>query len=164
MEKIIHSTLCYLERDGMVLMLHRNAKENDVNHDKWIGVGGKLEFRESPEDCLYREVKEETGYTLSAHSFRGIVTFVYGEITEYMYLYVSDSFCGEQRICDEGDLVWIKKEDITKLSLWEGDRVFLRLLQEGAPFFSLKLTYHENGSLSETVLDGKRLASGTNII
>ncbi|MCR5487499.1 MAG: 8-oxo-dGTP diphosphatase [Lachnospiraceae bacterium] len=150
--KIINSTLCYLERDGKLLMLHRNAKKDDVNHDKWIGVGGKLEFGESPEDCLYREVLEETGYALSGHSFRGIVTFVYGEITEYMYLYVSDSFTGEQKSCDEGELVWVKREEVLDLPIWEGDRIFLRLLSEGAPFFSLKLVYDEDGRLKEHVL------------
>lgn len=150
--KIINSTLCYLERDGKLLMLHRNAKKDDVNHDKWIGVGGKLEFGESPEDCLYREVLEETGYELSGHSFRGIVTFVYGEITEYMYLYVSDSFTGEQKSCDEGELVWVKREEVLDLPIWEGDRIFLRLLSEGAPFFSLKLVYDEDGRLKEHVL------------
>ncbi len=149
---IVNSTLCYLERDGKYLMLHRNAKKDDVNHDKWIGVGGKTEFGESPEDCLIREVLEETGFTLLDHRFCGIVTFVYGQITEYMYLYVSDSFTGKQKDCDEGELVWVKKEDVMKLPIWEGDRTFLRLLAEESPFFSLKLVYDEDGKLVEDVL------------
>ncbi len=156
MGKIINSTLCYLEKDNKMLMLHRTKKKDDVNHDKWIGVGGKLESGESPEDCLYREVLEETGYTLTDHSFRGIVTFVYGDITEYMYLYVSKDFTGSQKDCDEGELIWVKKEDIFNLPIWEGDRIFLKLLEEGAPFFSLKLVYDEYGNLKESVLDGKQ--------
>ena len=151
--KMINSTLCYLEKDGKYLMLHRNTKKDDINHDKWIGVGGKLEFGESPEDCLLREVLEETGYTLISHSLRGIITFVYGEITEYMYLYVSDCFQGEQKSCDEGDLEWVRKEEVTKLNIWDGDRIFLKLIAEGSPFFSLKLVYDEDDNLVEQVLN-----------
>ena len=150
--KTVNSTLCYLEKDGKYLMLHRNAKKNDLNYGKWIGVGGKLKFGESPEDCLCREVFEETGYTLLSHSFRGIITFVYGEITEYMYLYTSDSFEGEQRVCDEGELVWIDKEAVMGLPLWDGDRVFLKLMAQASPFFSLKLIYDADGRLAENVL------------
>ncbi len=156
MGKIINSTLCYIEKDSKLLMLHRTKKKDDVNHDKWIGVGGKLESGESPEDCLYREVLEETGYALTGHSFRGIVTFVYGDITEYMYLYVSKDFTGNQKDCNEGELVWVKKEDVFNLPIWEGDRIFLKLLEENAPFFSLKLVYDEFDNLKETVLDGKQ--------
>ena len=150
---IVNSTLCYLEKDGKYLMLHRNAKDNDVNHDKWIGVGGKTESGESPEDCLCREVREETGYDLLSHNFRGIVTFVYENITEYMYLYTSDSFEGEQICCDEGKLEWVKKEDVLKLPIWEGDRIFLKLLDDDSPFFSLKLVYDKDGNLVENVLN-----------
>ena len=153
---IIKSALCYLEREEEYLMLHRNSRENDVNKDKWIGVGGKLEFGESPEDCLCREVLEETGYVLQNHRFCGIVTFVYGEITEIMYLYVSDDFTGVQTECDEGELVWVKKKDVPALPVWEGDRLFLKLLDDGSPFFSLKLVYDGNGSLTEAFLDGKK--------
>lgn len=156
MRKVLNTTLCYLERDGKYLMLHRIKKKNDINHDKWIGVGGKLEFSESPEDCLYREVKEETGYELLSHNFRGIVTFVYCDITEYMYLYVSDNFIGEQSECDEGELVWINKNAVLDLPIWEGDKIFLKLLDKDIPFFSLKLIYDEQGNLIESILDGKK--------
>ena len=126
------STLCYIEKDGKYLMLHRTVKENDVNKDKWIGVGGHFEHGESPEECLLREVKEETGYTLTSWKYRGLVTFVYGEdVVEYMSLYTADGFEGEPAPCDEGELKWIDKEKIWSLELWEGDKVFFRLLDQG---------------------------------
>ena len=121
------STLCYIEQDGKYLMLHRTVKKNDVNKDKWIGVGGHFEHGESPEECLLREVKEETGYTLTSWKYRGIVTFVYGEDTvEYMSLYTADGFTGEPIECDEGELEWVDKKDIPALELWEGDKIFFR--------------------------------------
>ena len=123
-------------------MLHRIKKENDINHDKWIGVGGKFELGESPEECLLREVKEETGYTLTAWKYRGIITFVYGEdIVEYMSLFTADEFEGTPIDCNEGVLEWVEKERISELNLWEGDRIFFRLLEEREDFFSLKLVY-----------------------
>ncbi len=152
---IMNTTLCYLNRDGKYLMLHRTKKEKDINKDKWIGVGGKTEFGESPEDCVRREVLEETGYTLCSQAFRGIVTFVYGDITEYMYLYTSEDFVGEEIVCDEGELVWIEKEKVCDLPIWEGDKIFFRLLEERKDFFSLKLVYDEEGKLTETMLDGQ---------
>ena len=152
--QILNTTLCYIEQDGKYLMLHRIKKQNDINKDKWIGVGGKVEFGESPEDCVRREVKEETGYTLCSQDFRGIVTFVYGDITEYMYLYTTTEFTGEQIVCEEGELLWIEKEKVCDLPVWEGDKIFFRLLKERKEFFSLKLVYDENGNLIETVLDG----------
>ncbi len=139
---MINSTLCYLERDGAYLMLHRVKKEKDLNKDKWIGVGGKFEDRESPEDCLRREVLEETGLTLTRWRFRGIVTFVSNEApTEYMYLFTADGFEGEMKTCDEGTLEWVPVDTVPSLNLWPGDKYFLRLLAGNAPFFSLKLTY-----------------------
>ena len=157
MAKSALTTLCYIEKDDAYLMLHRVSKKNDMNHDKWIGVGGHFEKNESPEDCLLREVKEETGLSLTSWRFRGIVTFVSdGDFNEYMCVYTADGFSGEVRECDEGVLEWVKKEDIEKLELWEGDRIFLRLLAQNAPFFSLKLVY-ENGVLTSAVLDGKKL-------
>lgn len=151
------STLCYIEKDGQYLMLHRTVKPDDVNEGKWIGVGGHFEEGESPEECLLREVKEETGYTLTSWSYRGIVTFVYGEnLTEYMSLYTADGFEGEAIPCDEGELAWIEKKKIWELNLWEGDKIFFQLLEEGHPFFSLKLVYDESGILQSAVLDGKK--------
>lgn len=149
-------TLCYIEKDNQYLMLHRTVKEHDVNQDKWIGVGGHFEDKESPEECLLREVKEETGYTLTSYRYRGIVTFVYGEdVTEYMSLYTADGFTGEPVPCDEGDLEWVKKEEIYNLNLWEGDKIFFRLIDEDRPFFSLKLVYDKSDILQYAALDGR---------
>ena len=153
------TTLCYIEKDNKYLMLHRIKKENDINHDKWIGVGGKFELGESPEECLLREVKEETGYTLTAWKYRGIITFVYGEdIVEYMSLFTADEFEGTPIDCNEGVLEWVEKERISELNLWEGDRIFFRLLEEREDFFSLKLVYDTEDVLIHAVLDGKELA------
>lgn len=143
------TTLCYIEKDNKYLMLLRNKKEFDENKNKWIGVGGKFEEGESPEECLLREVKEETGLTLKNYRFRGIVTFVSSEYgTEYMHLYTADEFEGELIECNEGELSWIDKDKVPELNLWEGDREFLKLLLEDVPFFSLKLTY-EGDNLNE---------------
>ena len=150
------STLCYIEKDGQYLMLHRTVKKNDVNKDKWIGVGGHFEADESPEECVLREVKEETGYTLTSYRFRGIVTFVSGNgVTEYKHLFTADEFEGKSIACDEGELEWVKKEDVLKLNIWEGDRIFLRLLADEEPFFSLKLVYDGHDTLVSAVLNGK---------
>lgn len=152
------TTLCYIEKEDSYLMLHRVSKKNDVNKDKWIGVGGHFEEGESPEECLLREVKEETGLTLTSWKFRGIVTFTQkGYGTEYMCLYTAEGFTGELKDCDEGTLKWVKKSEIENLNLWTGDKIFLRLMAENAPFFSLKLRY-EGDSLMEAVLDGKALS------
>lgn len=152
------STLCYLERDESYLMLYRNKKKNDVNEGKWIGLGGHFEENESPEDCVLREVWEESGYRLTDYRFRGIVTFISGTgVTEYMSLFTATGFIGEEKQCTEGDMHWIKKRDIEKLSLWEGDKIFLRLLMEEQPFFSLKLVYDGHDGLKEAVLNGKPL-------
>lgn len=137
-----NTTLCYIEKDDAYLMLHRVKKVNDENHDKWIGVGGKFEAGESPEDCLLREVKEETGLTLTDYRYRGLVTFVSDEWgTEYMHLFTAAGFEGEMKICDEGELVWVPKSEIENLNIWEGDKIFFRLLVKSDKFFSLKLTY-----------------------
>ena len=150
------STLCYIEKDGKYLMLHRTVKENDVNTDKWIGVGGHFEYGESPEECLLREVREETGYTLTSWRYRGIVTFVYGEdVVEYMSLYTADGFEGTPIPCDEGELEWVEKEKISDLELWTGDKIFFRLLEEEREFFSLKLVYDRQDTLLYAALDGK---------
>lgn len=149
-----NTTLCYIERDGAYLMLHRTKKANDENHDKWIGIGGKFEAFESPYDCVLREAKEETGLTLTSLRYRGIVTFVSDQmpVAEYMHLFTADAFTGEIRECDEGDLEWIPIEDLLKLPMWEGDKIFLRLLQTEEPFFSLKLVY-EGEKLTEARLN-----------
>jgi 8-oxo-dGTP diphosphatase len=146
------TTLCYIEKDDKYLMLHRIKKENDLNHDKWIGIGGKFEADETPEECLLREAKEETGYTLTNYRFRGIITFLSNEWeSEYMHLFTATGFTGEPIPCDEGELVWVPKKDLETLTLWEGDKIFLKLLQEDAPFFSLKLRY-EGEHLAEQEL------------
>ena len=149
------TTLCYIEQNGTYLMLHRIKKENDLNHDKWVGIGGKFEEGETPEECLLREVYEETGLTLTAYRFRGIVTFLSDEWgSEYMYLYTADEFIGQMMApedCAEGELVWVPKEEVKHLPIWEGDKIFFRLLEEEQGFFSLKLRY-EGARLAEHVL------------
>lgn len=154
---MLHSTLCYLEREGQVLMLFRDKKKNDGNRGKWIGVGGKLKESESPDECLLREVKEETGLTLTSYALRGIVTFV-SDLweTEQMYLFTADGFTGTLTECEEGTLAWKKKEELPDLPMWEGDRLFLDLLREGAPFFLMKLVYRGD-RLVEARLNGKEI-------
>jgi 8-oxo-dGTP diphosphatase len=153
------TTLCYIERDDCYLMLHRVKKQNDINKDKYIGVGGHFQYGESPDECLKREVMEETGLALSSYRARGIVTFCYGEdITEYMHLYTATIAPGtEPGECDEGDLIWVAKDRVTELPIWEGDRIFLRLLREERPYFSLKLVYAITDELTEVQLDGEVL-------
>lgn len=152
-----NTTLCYIEQDDAYLLLHRVKKQNDENHDKWIGIGGKFEENESPEDCLLREVGEETGLRLTRWRYCGLVTFVSDRWEgEYMHLFHADGFEGTLRECDEGELQWVKKSDFSALEQWEGDRIFLRLMESGAPFFSLKLRY-EGDRLAEAVLNGKAL-------
>lgn len=147
------TTLCYLIRDNQYLMMHRVKKENDINKDKWIGVGGHFEDGESPDECLLREVKEETGLTLLDYKARGIITFIYGEdVVEYMHLYTSDSFTGTLTDCDEGELVWVPVSEVPDLPIWEGDKVFFRLLEEREDFFSLKLVYDRNDRLTQVVV------------
>lgn len=139
---MLNTTLCYIEKDGCYLMLHRVKKENDMNRDKWLGIGGKFEDGESPEDCLLREVSEETGLTLNSWRYRGIVTFLSDEYgSEFMHLFTSDDFSGELKECDEGELVWVPKDRLEELTVWEGDKIFFRLLAEDRGFFSLKLHY-----------------------
>ena len=152
------TTLYYIEQDNKYLMLHRVKKENDINKDKYIGIGGHFEYGESPDECLLREVKEETGLTLTSYRPRGIITFVYGDdVVEYMHLYTSEDFKGEIGACDEGELVWIDKDKVYDLNIWEGDRVFFRLLEENRVFFLLKLVYNVNDELTNAILDGKEL-------
>ncbi len=150
------STLCYIEKDGKYLMLHRTVKKNDVNKDKWIGVGGPFEADESPEECLLREVKEETGDTLTSWKYRAIVTFVSGDgVTESMSLFTADGFTGEQIACVEGELRWVDKKEMDRLNLWEGDKIFFRLLQEYEELISLKLINYGNGKLFKAMQNGK---------
>lgn len=151
------TTLCYIEKDDCYLMLHRVSKENDINKDKWIGVGGHLEADESPEECLLREVKEETGLTLTSYRYRATITFISGDgCTEYMALYTADGFTGEIAAgCDEGMLEWVPKSEVNNLNLWEGDRVFFLLLEDRPDFFSLKLVYDGHGTLSYAAVDGR---------
>ena len=152
-----NTTLIYIEKDGKTLMLHRTKKKNDLNSDLWIGVGGHCEEDESPEECAVREAKEETGLTLTDYDYRGIVTFVSDKYEgEYMHLFTADGFDGALKDCDEGELAWIKKKDLLALPAWEGDKIFLHLLDEDTPFFSLKLRY-EGETLAEAKLNGKAL-------
>lgn len=152
-----NTTLCYLEKDGACLMLHRIKKKQDENAGKWIGIGGKCEEGESPEDCLLREVQEETGLTLTAWRYRGLVTFVSDcWPTEYMHLFTATEFTGCLTECEEGELAWIPLQKRAELPAWEGDRIFLRLLEENRPFFSLKLVYRGE-ALQQAVLDGSPL-------
>lgn len=145
--RIINSTLVHLIKDGKYLMLHRVKKEGDYNKDKWIGVGGKFEPRESPEECARRETLEETGLTIGKMDYRGIVTFVYQDITEYMHLFTSEDFSGEMKECDEGNLEWVDISEVCNLPIWEGDKIFFKLMEDDVPFFSVKLVYDDDGNL-----------------
>ena len=139
---MINSTICYIEKNGKYLMLHRTKKQNDINKDKWIGVGGKFEDKESPEECIIREVKEETGLILNSLSLKCIVTYVSSNWdTEYMYVFTSNDFSGELIECNEGDLEWIDKENISNLNLWEGDKIFLEKINNSNNFFTVKFEY-----------------------
>lgn len=155
-----NTTLCHIEKNECYLMLHRVKKENDLNRDKWVGIGGKFEDKESPEEANLRETLEETGLTLKNAEYRGIVTFVSDKWeTEYMHIFYADKFEGTVKECDEGELCWVNKKDIFSLPIWEGDKIFLRLLDEKTPFFSLKLEYMGE-RLANAVLNGEKLNVG----
>ena len=146
---IINSCICYIEKDGKYLMLHRTKKEKDINKEKWIGVGGKVEDKESPEDCVVREVKEETGLDLISYKLRGLITYVSTEWeTEYMYLFTSNEFAGDLIECNEGDLEWVDKKELFNLNLWEGDRLFLKELENNNSFFTMKFNYDGDNLIS----------------
>ena len=150
-----NTTLCYVIRGDQVLMLHRVKKKDDINHDKWIGIGGKFLPEESPDECLLREAWEETGLTLTSWRCRGVVTFLNTDCAgEFMYLFTADGFEGEMHLCDEGDLEWVSREFLNSLPTWEGDRIFLDLLWQDAPFFLLTLRYRGD-ILEEAVLNGE---------
>lgn len=154
---MLHTTLCYITRGEEVLMLHRVKKQNDINKDKWIGIGGKFQENESPDECLLREAKEETGLTLTNYKCRGIVTFLNDCCEgEYMYLFTADGFTGQLKECDEGDLQWVSREFLYSLPMWEGDKIFLDLLWTEEPFFLLTLRYSGDKLLSAT-LNGKTI-------
>lgn len=154
------TTLCYMEKGDQYLMLHRTKKENDCNRDKWIGVGGHFEEGETPEQCLLREVWEETGLTLTRYRYRGVVYFHSDQYeSEGMHLFTASEWTGEQKICSEGDLEWIDKAKLLQLPMWEGDRIFLRLLDEDAPFFELTLRYRGD-VLAAAILNGEALPVG----
>ena len=160
---MLNTTLCYIRRGGEYLMLHRIKKEHDLNHDKWIGIGGKFEDKESPEDCLLREAKEETGLTLTQWQYRGLVTFVSDRYpTEYMHLFTADCYTGTLKECDEGVLEWLPKEKLRELPHWEGDEIFLDLIEQDSPFFSLKLCYRGD-ALEQAVLNGQYLKGAVDL-
>lgn len=148
-----NTTLCYIEQDGKYLMMHRTKKEHDASHNKWIGVGGKCEENESPAECVIRETQEETGLILTQPRLRGIVSFFSDQWeSEYMFIYTADSFAGTLALdCTEGEMAWVDKTEIMSLPLWEGDKIFLKLLLEDAEFFQLKLVYRGE-ELVEAVL------------
>ena len=152
---MLHTTICYLSVNGRTLMIHRIKKKNDVNHDKWIGIGGKFEHGESPEECILREFAEETGLTPTGLCYRGIITFLSEDWCEYMHLFTATGYEGWLRECDEGALEWVPDDRLTDLPIWEGDKVFLRLLAERERFFSLKLVY-EGERLVRATLDGRQ--------
>lgn len=152
-----NTTLCYIEKDSSYLMLYRNKKQNDENEGKYIGIGGRVEEKESPEDCILREAYEETGLNLKNIKYSGLVTFVSNIYeTEYMHLFSCKEFEGNLKECDEGKLVWVEKEKLFSLPMWEGDKIFLDLLEENGPFFSLKLVY-EGDKLAFARLNGKEI-------
>ena len=154
---MINTTLCYVTRGNEVLMLHRVKKKNDINKDKWIGIGGKFEFEESPDECILREAKKETGLTLTSWRCRGVVTFLNTDCDgEYMYLFTADGFEGTLKECDEGDLQWVSRDFLDMLPKWEGDQIFLDLMWQDAPFFLLTLRY-EGETLAEAILNGKKI-------
>lgn len=157
---MLNTTLCYITRGDEVLMLHRVKKQKDINKDKWIGVGGKFEGTESPDECLLREVYEETGLTLTSWQCRGVVTFTTedsgGVFGEFMYLFTADGFEGQLKDCDEGELKWVSREFLDRLPKWEGDQIFLDLLWKNAPFFLLTLRYRGD-KLQEAILNGEKI-------
>ena len=150
---LILSTLCYIEKDGRYLMLHRNKdKKNDVNDGKWIGVGGKLLSGESSDECVCREVYEETGFVLDDYMLRGILTFSsQGWEDEYIFVYTASRYHGDQIECPEGELKWIEFSEVFSLNLWEGDRIFLKLLMKDSPMFSIKLSYEQDRLVDSSV-------------
>lgn len=147
------TTLCYIEQDGKYLMLHRTKKKHDINENKWIGVGGHAEGTEGPEECLLREVKEETGLTLTSYRFRALITFVSDkQEPEMMCLFTADAFTGKLITCDEGELVWVDKREVPELPTWEGDAIFLeRLLADEERFFTLRLVYEGDKLVEKSV-------------
>lgn len=154
---MLNTTLCYVTRGDEVLMLHRVKKQNDLNKDKWIGIGGKFESEESPDECLLREAKEETGLTLTSWRCHGVVTFLSDQYEgEYMYLFTADGFEGALKECSEGDLQWVSREFLNQLPKWEGDEIFLNLMWQDAPFFLLTLRY-QGDTLTEAILNGKKI-------
>ncbi|MGI6280205.1 MAG: NUDIX hydrolase [Acutalibacteraceae bacterium] len=157
---MINTTLCHIEKDGKYLMLHRIKKENDLNKDKWVGIGGKFMPAESPEECNLREVYEETGLTLHSARYCGIVTFVSDKWgTEYMHIFHSCNFTGSLKECDEGNLEWVDKHDLLNYPIWQGDKIFLKLIEQDTPFFSLKLVY-SGDNLIHAALNGKKIEIG----
>ena len=154
---MLNTTLCYVTRGEEVLMLHRVKKKNDISKDKWIGIGGKFEGDESPDECQLREAWEETGLRLTSWQCRGVVTFLNDTCEgEFMYLFTADGFEGELIDCPEGDLQWVNRDFLNRLPKWEGDQIFLDLLWQNAPFFLLTLRY-SGDKLIEAILNGTKI-------
>ncbi len=154
------TTLCYLERGDSYLMMHRISKKKDINKDKWIGVGGHFEYGESPEECIKREILEETGYDIPLQEicYRAVITFISDKGDyELMSLFTASAPEGEPISCDEGVFEWVPKEKVTSLNIWEGDKIFFKQMEESREFFSLKMHYDREDNLMEAVLNGRKI-------
>lgn len=145
-------TLCYIEKENKILMLHRNKKKKDIHKGNWIGLGGKIEAGESPEECIVREVEEESGLKIVEPCLRGIMTFpLFGGEDWYVFLYTAKNFTGELITSPEGDLAWVDKEELLNLRMSQGDRIFLKWLEEDKRFFTAKFIYEGDQLVNHSI-------------